>query len=289
MKSFAKILCFILLYSSAVGILYAGNSIIKKDSVNIAILKLDYQTYKYEGAHISYHDPCFDCDKDSLPFEVEYQKPGDIGFVKFKYSETGETVFSGDIIWMGIGKIKYPEKFEDFDDTDENKVPKPKDPRYYDFSNYAGLSKKDYKIKTDSVWNEIEHLKLVNSFNEHDYRVGFFCYSPSAGAQDPVNVKWIVFLYYGGESPSRIKDISNNPKFLKIFPNPTEKYIIIKVMKELPSDYKVKIYNLLGKNIYNSTLNSGYEKIDLSSYSKGVYILEISGPGYSEVEKVVIR
>ena len=46
--------------------------------------------------------------------------------------------------------------------------------------------------------------------------------------------------------------------------------------------YDVKISTSLGKSIYNKSTNEGTQKIDLSKYPKGIYILEVNSSGYKE-------
>ena len=68
-------------------------------------------------------------------------------------------------------------------------------------------------------------------------------------------------------------DLEEFKQSLKIFPNPTSG--IVFVSQENEDLTQVKVYTILGKEVYsNSLLNS--LKIDLSSKSNGVYFLEFS-------------
>jgi len=89
-----------------------SGSIIKSDSLNLCVLKLDYKTYNFEGGNLSYYKKCPAA--DSLPFIREYQAPCDFGNIKYKINSTLETVFNASIIWMGTGSITYPTTFSNY-------------------------------------------------------------------------------------------------------------------------------------------------------------------------------
>jgi CotH kinase protein/Lamin Tail Domain/Secretion system C-terminal sorting domain len=78
----------------------------------------------------------------------------------------------------------------------------------------------------------------------------------------------------------------NNPNAIQetwinitIVPNPASSYITL-----LGSNAAVKIYNTLGSIVYDNTLNDG-EKIDVSNWQKGMYIL--TGPRIKPVKILV--
>ncbi len=297
MKCFMIPSLVIIIFFSALSALIAGKTtseyeFIKKDSMNLAILKVDFKTYEFEGADVSYHEAMNKNEIDSLPFGIEIKPPADKGYIQFNYTKTGSVLFHGEIIWMGVGEIIKPEKFEMLDNTVEEEIPKPEDPEYFDIANYAGLDKKDFQEKTDSVWNEINDLKIVKEFADNNYHVGFYCYIRSTGGMfNPETADWIVFLHSEGPSETNIEDILENSKIFDIYPNPVENSIIVKTGQKpnFQTDYKVRIYNILGNKLYEGKLNSSHKIIDLSGYSKGVYILEISTPNYSKTEKIIIR
>ena len=55
------------------------------------------------------------------------------------------------------------------------------------------------------------------------------------------------------------------------------------------NNYEVKLSTSLGKKIYNKATNVGTQKIDLSKYPKGIYILEVNSSGYKEQKKLIIQ
>ncbi|MBW7868620.1 MAG: T9SS type A sorting domain-containing protein [Brumimicrobium sp.] len=73
---------------------------------------------------------------------------------------------------------------------------------------------------------------------------------------------------------------SNKVETLILYPNPTEDYIII----ESPRETSISIYSILGELKLSTSLSSGKNKIDLSPFSAGVYIITSS---FGERMKVI--
>ena len=71
-----------------------------------------------------------------------------------------------------------------------------------------------------------------------------------------------------------------------VFPNPSNGEINISSFNN--SNYNVKITNYLGDLILSKSLNEN-SSFDLSEYSKGIYLIEISNDNISENHKIVIK
>jgi len=77
-------------------------------------------------------------------------------------------------------------------------------------------------------------------------------------------------------------DLSN----LKIYPNPVNgNYVTIQ--SPISGDKNVEVYDITGKRLINTILNS--DKLDISSVSSGVYLVKVTVQGQSKVSKLVIR
>lgn len=94
------------------------------------------------------------------------------------------------------------------------------------------------------------------------------------------------FLTQGFQQPVKfmLSGINKDPLSevsVKIFPNPTTKYVNIKVSNAtLPVDCQVEVYNMFGQKIRPSILrnkiNNGENiKIDLSGFTRGTYFIRI--------------
>jgi len=79
---------------------------------------------------------------------------------------------------------------------------------------------------------------------------------------------------------------------ISVYPNPTNGILNLDMMGVTPSEYQIKITNILGEIIYVSTKNiSGIynDVIDLSSFSKGTYVIHIKNKESIFTDKIVIK
>lgn len=77
-----------------------------------------------------------------------------------------------------------------------------------------------------------------------------------------------------------------------VYPNPTTGVFTVELNNIKADDYKISVTNVLGQEVYTSTKELTTlvsERIDLSSFDKGVYILEISNSESSLSEKIIIE
>lgn len=165
--------------------------------MNLAVLVLDYLSYEFEEGALNYYPPCEGCDTDSLPFDVVFVSPGDFGSIAFRYTDTGDTLLYGSIIWMGLGTLEYPENF--LPATRFGKLSgaarEPGAKEYYNI--YPPLSPAEFEARADTAWAAVNRLDITWDFAMKNYRAGFYLYPPSVGAFDPRAAKWIVYLYRG--------------------------------------------------------------------------------------------
>ncbi len=76
------------------------------------------------------------------------------------------------------------------------------------------------------------------------------------------------------DSTSQINEINYQGK-MKIYPNPAIDKIYITSAER--QDVKMQVYNMIGECILQKALNNGVNNIDISSLSKGVYIIILTG------------
>ena len=79
---------------------------------------------------------------------------------------------------------------------------------------------------------------------------------------------------------------------ISVYPNPTNGILNLEMMGVNPSEYQIKITNILGEIIYVSSENiSGIynDVIDLSSFGKGTYVIQIKNKESVFTDKIVIR
>ncbi len=73
---------------------------------------------------------------------------------------------------------------------------------------------------------------------------------------------------------------------IKVYPNPTNRFMHIDVLNGIKVK-AVTIYDMAGRVIYQ--INSGWQQIDVSGFTKGVYIIEINTDKYVSKKKLLIQ
>ena len=79
---------------------------------------------------------------------------------------------------------------------------------------------------------------------------------------------------------------------LEVYPNPTNNHITIDLSNTTSDDYSISFSNILGEEVYSyqAFVNGTFKKnVDLSSFAKGVYLLNISNSNSSVTERIVVE
>ncbi|MBN2709737.1 MAG: hypothetical protein JXR46_11895 [Calditrichaceae bacterium] len=160
---------------------------LRADSMNFAILGVNGETYELEGGYFAHHEKCTNCVGDSLPFDVTTILAHGFDLITFRYSYTMDTLF-GAIVFLGGSNTNSgfspelnlsPDKFK----TVNHKVEKPQSIEYF---GYYGIDETALSLKSDSVWNAVSKLDILNDFSQQNFQTGIFHFT-----KEP---EWIVFL-----------------------------------------------------------------------------------------------
>ncbi|MEE1897685.1 hypothetical protein GN157_13485 [Flavobacterium rakeshii] len=186
---------FLLLVAGILTVACSGDSNTMVDAENkVLLLKVDLLTNTFEGGK----ELVFP-DNENFTISTVYHPPGDFGDITLNYDEVNMPIFAGDIIWMGLGIISYPESMnapEEFSSA-QNAVEMPAS------SEFALVPYGDYPehmypevIDYEGIWNAIENLSLVKQYRmiNPQAKVNLFLYTPSVGIGDPADWDWIVIL-----------------------------------------------------------------------------------------------
>jgi hypothetical protein len=73
---------------------------------------------------------------------------------------------------------------------------------------------------------------------------------------------------------------------LSVYPNPTNDYLYISTSNA--TNYAIKIVDMLGNLVYSSVLKTGFEKIDVTQFQKGVYFVTLNNNGKSITTKKIV-
>jgi hypothetical protein len=273
------------------------DTIIKEDSMNLAIFKVDFVTNHFHSANISYYTKCNNnCDLDSLPVLMYFDGWYDLARVYFFYKFDTSLLFGAWIFWMGVGYIFYPTSFTpaSYFPYDSTKIPLPADAEYYNVNVIGAYCTYDeYIARGKKAWDTISSLEIVHHFAEKPFYVGLYAYSPADGMDfDPYRLDWIIFLYRGNQWPAQVPMPPEEKPFI-ICPNPAEGQIVLKVGSTRDEgQITVFLYDIFGRKVKVVDLPSGQKEyqIDISKLPVGIYVAElISEDGIIGRQKMVVK
>jgi len=267
------------------------------DSANFAFLKVDYNTYEFEGGYFTKFPYQEGYDSENIPFTVIYNSPGDYGNIAFLYAATSDTIFAADIWWMGTGQITFPNSIEDasrfsFDSTNVTS------PFNISYINYvAEIPDSVFRPKADSAWQSIRKISVLKQFSakESVFRVGLYLYAPTVGVFNPYVAKWIIFLYRGQiiTGVEDDKGIPNSFELFQNYPNPFNPNTTINYSISEKGFVQLKVYDLLGKEVttlVNEEKTRGNYSVSFSGSNlpSGVYIYSIRVNNFIQNRKMIL-
>ncbi|WP_430614340.1 hypothetical protein [Flavobacterium sp. JP2137] len=156
----------------------------------VMLLKVNYLTNAFEGAVE------IPLEKKSSTFTLrkEYQEPSDIGNIKLFHKETDQLLFDASIIWMGKGRISYPQ-FIAPDNFERVAQPNP----IYPVNGFKMLILFDsFFVEPDltQAWARVQTVMLAREYlnANPEQQVNVYLHQPSADVGDPEDWRWIFFL-----------------------------------------------------------------------------------------------
>ena len=79
--------------------------------------------------------------------------------------------------------------------------------------------------------------------------------------------------YSQGQSRSPLSD--GNGSIVRFYPNPATSVITFDFQKNLEKGHTIRLYNFLGKKVYEAANLNQPTTINLSDYTRGVYIYQL--------------
>lgn len=155
----------------------------------LLMLRVDYTTNTFEGGK----ELTFGQASTGFTVTSEYEEPADFGWVKLYYDEIDTQIFYGEIHWMGLGQLHYPDAFDAADsfgrvDTDDYVTPQNGFENVFNPSGQA----LDYQ----QPWSKIQSLTKVRQYlqTNPDATVKVFLYTPSVGIGNPADWDWFFLI-----------------------------------------------------------------------------------------------
>jgi len=155
----------------------------------VLLLKVDYLTNIFQGGKETTYT------ENSNTFTISHQivAPVDFGNIKLKYNEINQIIFDGDIIWMGLGQILYPQNMlaaNQFDAVLTADVVFPTT----SFNHI--LPQPNLGNNYNQVWMAVQNLVKVRQYliSNPTGVVHLYLYTPSVGVGNPADWKWIILM-----------------------------------------------------------------------------------------------
>lgn len=167
---------------------YNYNWPLTADSMNLAILIVNPNTYTLEAGHFATYELYSNDTIHHLPFDINIINGHNFDDISVTYSQTGDTLFRI-LFFLTLSEpeiITCPHSFLPADTfkTTTNVVSMPDSVDYYGYFNY--MDDDSLKIQSGKIWSVIENLDIVNDFGRKDFLTGFYVLPPDM---------WVIFLY----------------------------------------------------------------------------------------------
>ena len=73
-------------------------------------------------------------------------------------------------------------------------------------------------------------------------------------------------------------------RIMKFYPNPATTFIKAEFQKNFNAGYSIQIINFIGKQVYEAKNVNSSTTLDLSTYTRGVYIYQLKDPSGKVIE-----
>ena len=150
-----------------------------------------------------------------------------------------------------------------------------------------------------NIWQNGNNLETTNNFVTYQWydNTG----TPITGANSSIYTPTIQGEYYVEVTDTNecsinsysilfsINNLIENPVITNIYPNPTNGKVIIESSKELKS---ISIINNIGKQVYklaNVNFKRKQATIDLSSLTKGIYLIKLESNNYLSYQRIILQ
>lgn len=132
-------------------------------------------------------------------------------------------------------------------------------------------------------WNTSVNNVLVDPDSKLTFSVSGKLILTASLKNNPSIIATDSTILISGNNSSSVEN--NKANKIKIFPNPASDYIIIKGI----NNASVNIYSLTGKVLHTQSIYSDKNRISLSNFSKGIYILQLKNHAFNKTIRFVIN
>jgi hypothetical protein len=166
--------------------------------------------------------------------------------------------------------------------------------KYQDYNSYVNIISDIYKKGNDILSLDSAHKSGLYSLASKNHLVGTYARNILQFTDTLSYIEPIIWpsLLKSNEQGQKNKVNFYNNKTIKVYPNPSNTYVIVEWNLLSLSDAVLSIYNMQGKIIESMHLNNykGYKIISTKDYPAGVYFCRITGSyDITEITKFVIK
>ncbi len=142
----------------------------------------------------------------------------------------------------------------------------------------------NYEQNYEPDYLETLNLKAIHFASEtKGFSVGGYTNTTPFG---PAYSKGLIFKNSTGIMLN--SDKNDLVKNVKIYPNPVSEVLNVSLSEN--KDFTIEISNLIGESLYkNGYNNSKFAKINIESFSEGIYLVTIKSEGKSKTNKIIIK
>ena len=164
---------------------------LKKD---ILISKVDYMTFQYKGFY-ALNVSGKTNDGELIPIISEYKSPGDFGFIKLYYRDTGNLLLDGTIVWSGCGQLAFPESFRAGLLQIQESSPFPGTKYFSRLGEDGQYAETVNEWEMKHIWQSVSYQKeFQHYFGNSTKKAAVYLYAPSVGMFDPYAAYYLVFV-----------------------------------------------------------------------------------------------
>lgn len=156
---------------------------------NVLMLKIDFLTQQFEGGTVLQFAP-----SNGFTIASDYESPLDFGGITLRYAQTNQMLFSGSIIWMGLGHMSFPAGLQPAASFATGAaVPLP-NAAQFEIVDYGGYYPDP--LPHASIWDAVDNLQLVAQYRaaNPNANVRVFLYTPSVGVGNPEDWDYFVMI-----------------------------------------------------------------------------------------------
>lgn len=161
---------------------------------DILICKVDYLTFRYKG-FCALNVSGKTNDGELIPIISEYQSPGDFGFIKLYYRDTGNLLLDGTIVWSGCGQLAFPESFRAGLLQIQESSPFPGTKYFSRLGEDGQYAETVNEWEMKHIWQSVSYQKeFQHYFGNSTKKVVVYLYAPSVGLFNPYVAYYLVFV-----------------------------------------------------------------------------------------------